>query len=429
MSGLRKLLGSVLRLGCGEAVSKLASFGLYAYISRVFGVEWLGMVALAQTIATYVMMGADQGLRLIGARLVARQPSTAHEVIRHVLKRRITSGLVCVALGAAYAFRGPVPAQARWLIFGVVIAVIPYVFSLDWLAWGLDHFGWLGVWRGGVGLIFATSAILAMHLTRTILLPVTIANGASVLLGAGLLGLLWILRWEPNLARTVPATMRVSLQIEFQWATVFPLGLATIVTLMFNNFDALMLGAMSTARELGRYAAAYKILFVVFSSYYLVTQSLYPRLSRMKNSSTSKRLLVCMFAGAFGGGVVLGGVIAVFASAILRLVYGADLSAVQLLRLLSVAIPMDFCTALAGTILVSQKLDKIVLWGAGSAAACDIALNLWLIPQLGAYGAAWATVISYVVLLIILSTACIYSPLFKSTGNSSGLLEDLSPSI
>src|SRR6185437_747209 len=104
MSGLRKLLGSVLRLGCGEAVSKLASFGLYAYISRVFGVEWLGMVALAQTIATYVMMGADQGLRLIGARLVARQPSTAHEVIRHVLKKRITSGLVCVALGAAYAF-------------------------------------------------------------------------------------------------------------------------------------------------------------------------------------------------------------------------------------------------------------------------------------------------------------------------------------
>src|SRR6267378_7373291 len=148
---MKRLFGSILRLGTGEAVSRLATFGLYAYISRAFGVELLGIVALSQTIATYVTSGTHQGLRMIGARLVARDARDAPAVIRHVLRKRMITCAICVALGSVYALWGPIPGNARFYVLGLVLGVIPYALSLDWLAWGLGRFGWLGVWRGGVG--------------------------------------------------------------------------------------------------------------------------------------------------------------------------------------------------------------------------------------------------------------------------------------
>jgi O-antigen/teichoic acid export membrane protein len=116
-------------------------------------------------------------------------------------------------------------------------------------------------------------------------------------------------------------------------------------------------------------------------------------------------------------------VIATWAGPILRIIYGADLNATHLLRLLSFAIPMDFCAAFLGTALVSRGFDRAVLWGAVTAALCNVLINLWLIPRFSATGAAWATVISYGVLLLVLGTFCFVEPIFLERAGSSGVAE------
>lgn len=407
---MKRLLGSILRLGSGEAVSRLASFGLYAYVSRAFGVELLGMLALSQTIATYVTFGTDQGLRMIGARIVARDASAASAVMRIVLRKRLISCGVCVVLGSAYALWGPIPGNARFYVLGFVLAVIPYAFSLDWLAWGLNHLGWLGAWRGGVSVLFMFGAIASIRVSGVTLLPITIANALSAALGAALLWGLWLFRWKSN----QPELKHEDSQIENQlrWGVILPLGISTILNLMFTNFDTVMLGAMTSAKEVGRYSAAYKILFVIFGAYYLLTQSLYPKLSRMKGGQTPRKLLSYALLGLGILGGCLAVVIAIWATPILRIIYGADLNAVHLLRLLSFAIPMDFCAALMGIVLVSRGFDKPVLWGAGAAALSNILMNFWLIPRFSATGAAWATLISYLILLIVLGSSCLKQPIF-----------------
>ena|SRR6266576_1043621 len=418
---MKRLLGSILRLGTGEAVSRLASFGLYAYISRAFGVELLGIVALSQTIAAYVTLGTDQGLRMVGARIVSRDASAAPAILRHVLSKRLISCAVCVSLASVYALWGPVPANARLYVLGFALGVIPYAFSLDWLAWGLDHFGWLGAWRGGVGLFFVLCAVAAVRVSGTTLLPITIANATSAVLGAVLLWALWHFRWQtPPLE---PQDQNREIGNQLRWGAVLPLGMATILNLMFHNFDTVMLGAMTSAKEVGRYSAAYKILFVIFGAYYLLTQAIYPKVSRMKGGRQARQLLaqVLVALAVLGGCLAL--VIATWAAPILRIIYGADLNAVHLLRLLGFAIPMDFCAALMGTVLVSRGFDRAVLWGAGTAALCNVLINLWLIPRFSAMGAAWATVISYGVLLLVLGTFCFVQPIFLEQARNSGAAE------
>jgi O-antigen/teichoic acid export membrane protein len=407
---MKRLFGSILKLGAGEAVSKLAVFAFYGYISRAFGVELLGIVALSQAVAGYVTMGTDLGLRLIGARLVAQDATAAPAIIHHVLRKRLISCAVCMSMASVYALWGPVPAGARLYVLGFALGVLPYAFSLDWLAWGLNYLGWLGAWRGGVNLLFVLGAIVAIHVSGATLLPMTVANGASAILGASFLWALWRFRWQSPHSESKYEIADIDNQ--FRWAAVLPLGAATILNLMFNNFDTVMLGAMTSAREVGRYSAAYKILFAIFGGYYLITQSLYPRLSRMKGGKEARQLLsYALFAvGVFGGCIAL--VMAVWAAPILQIIYGADLNAVYLLRVLAFAIPLDFCTALLATTMVSRGFDRQALACMGSAAGVNVLLNLFLIPRLHAAGSAWATLASYVYLFVVFVATFLLKPVF-----------------
>ena len=407
---MKTLLNSAFRLGTGEAVSRLASFALYAYISRYYGVELLGVVALAQTISTYVTMGTDQGLRMIGARTVAKYPSAARSLIPEIVRKRLICCAACVLVACLYALWGPVPTLARWYVLGFALAVIPYAFSLDWLAWGLDHLGWLGFWRGAVGVLFVTGAIAGIRLTRSPLPSLTIANAGSAVAGASLMWLLWRFRWQ---SRCIGAQISPQeLQNAVRWAVVLPLGISTMLNLMFNSFDTVMLAAMTSAREVGRYSAAYKILFIVFGAYYLITQSLYPKLSRATREAHLRRMLRMAIGLVIVVGAMTATLISISSGLILHLVYGSDLGSVRVLQLLSIAIPMDFVAALLGTVMVSRGHDKPVLWGALSATAGNIGLNLWLIPRWGATGAAWATLLSYGILLGAYGVSYRIRPLF-----------------
>lgn len=406
-SGIRDTVRSLLRLAAGEAGSRVGSFVLFAYISRKLGVEVLGIVALAQTVAAYVICGTDAGLRYIGARLTARDSSLAPAVVSHLLKKRVVLAAISIAVGSFYALRGPVPAQARLYVLCFVLAVLPYAFSLDWLAWGLNRMGWLGAWRAGVSWIFVLGAIAGIYFTGRTFASITLAYGASTTLGSVILWFAWRFIWSKQ---EIPKKNRLSdtlaktpseITTGLGWGPVMALGLAIILNQMFTNFDTIMLGAMSTTAEVGRYNAAYKVLFLIFGAYYLLTQTLYPKLSAARGGRHFRTLVIKMVVGVAALGSVATILVGSFASDLLRLIYGSGLNATPLLRILSFAIPMDFCVALLGTVFVSRGRDRVVLVTGAISAGANITMNWFLIPRMGALGAAWATVWSYVVLLTV----------------------------
>src|ERR1039457_180478 len=102
MLKIKSVFSSFVRLATGEVFGRMATFALYAYVSRQYGVEILGIMALAQTVASYVMEFSDQGLKLIGARLLARNGALSSFLMPFVLKRRALLTLVAVAAAAVY---------------------------------------------------------------------------------------------------------------------------------------------------------------------------------------------------------------------------------------------------------------------------------------------------------------------------------------
>lgn len=389
---------SFARLATGEVFGRVATFALFVYVSRHFGVQILGVVALAQTAASYVTELSDQGFKLIGARILARNAELASFVVPFVMKRRATLTSGAVALGALYAVIGPVPVEARYCVLAFVFGVVPYAFALDWVAWGLRHFGALSLWRGGVSVVYVGLAIAAMDLTMRPIASIASANFLSALLGAVFLWSIWKLRWSRSLGQRPPDSFLTAAAEELRPTRVFALGVSNLLNLVFMNVDILLLGAMTTTNEVGRYSAACKPLYVVFTGFWLLTDALYPHLAKLEAGARAHSVLLLALAAlavlASAAAVVLG----LLAPQILALIYGSTLGAARLFRILLIALPLDFCFSLLWTVLVSRGYDRAVLYSLATAAALNVVINLVFIPRFQADAAAWATVASYAVL-------------------------------
>jgi O-antigen/teichoic acid export membrane protein len=395
---VRNVFLSFVRLATGEVFGRIATFALFAYVSRYFGVQILGIVALAQTVASYVVDLSDQGLKLIGARILARNPELVSYLVPFVLKRRAALTAGAVALGAVYAAVGPVPTEARLGVLAFDLAVVPYAFALDWVAWGLGHFGVLSLWRGGVSIIYVGLAIAAMQLTMRPITSIAGANILSALLGAGFLWTIWRLRWTRTHRERPTDSLLSAAADELGPKRVFALGLSNLLNLVFMNADILLLGAITTTSEVGRYSAACKPLYVIFAGFWLLTDALYPHLAKLEaGAHTHKTLLLALGAlavAASAAALVLG----LLAPQILALIYGSTLGAAGLFRILLIALPLDFCFSLLWTVLVSRGYDRAVLYSLATAATLNVVLNLVFIPRFRANAAAWATVASYALL-------------------------------
>ena len=397
---IRNVFLSFVRLATGEVFGRIATFVLFVYVSRYFGVRILGIVALAQTVASYVMELSDQGLKLIGARILARNAELAFFVVPFVLKRRAALTAGAVALGALYAVVGPLPPEARMCVLAFDFAVVPYAFALDWVAWGLGHFGVLSLWRSGVSIVYVGLAIGAMRLTMRPIVSISGANILSALLGAGFLGLIWKLRWSRQIGQTPSDSDLTAAADELRPTRVFALGLANLLNLVFMNADILLLGAMTTTHEVGRYSAACKPLYVIFTGFWLLTDALYPHLAKLEAGARAHIVLLLSLAALAVLASAAAFTLGLLAPQILTLIYGSTLNATGLFRTLLIALPLDFCFSLLWTVLVSRGHDRAVLYSLGAAASVNVVLNLVFIPRFQANASAWATVASYALLFL-----------------------------
>ncbi len=375
----------------------MATFALFAYVSRQFGVQILGILALAQTVAAYVMEGSDQGLKLIGARLLARNHALATFLVPFVLRRRAALTAIAIVLGAIYAILGPIPPVARACVLIFDVAVVPYAFALDWVAWGLGHFGALSIWRSGVSVLYVAMAIFAMHFTMRPIASISGANLLSALAGAGFLWMMWRVRWRKSQTGVAVDDIKAAAD-ELRPSRVATLGLANFLNLVFMNADILLLGAMTSTGEVGRYSAACKPLYIIFTGFWLLTDALYPYLAKLEAGAQAYRVLLIALAllAAVASIAALG--IGLLAPQLLTLIYGSTLGAARLFRILLIALPIDFCFSLLWTVLVSRGYDRPVLYSLGAAAGLNVFLNLVFIPRFRADAAAWATVAGYALL-------------------------------
>src|SRR5664279_4103540 len=136
---LRQLVRNVLHFGSGEFVARVFSVTVVILLGHIRGVIIVGVYGLATTVTQYLMPVIDFGLKHVGARLMARLPGSAGEIMRLVQRRRMLMASATIPFVLLYAALARVPFELKLFLFAFAAIGTLYAFSFDWAAWGTEQ--------------------------------------------------------------------------------------------------------------------------------------------------------------------------------------------------------------------------------------------------------------------------------------------------
>ncbi len=284
--------------------------------------------------------------------------------------------------------------QATWI---VSLCILAYTFNtLDF--WFKAH---------------TASAAPALARTAASLLGIG-AKVAFLLMGLGVVALAWTITLEAVLAG-------IGLVLAYLWSTKnspqdklsldpseirpllkesLPYLWSSVAVLLYMKVDVVMLGYLSSKQETGIYSLAQKLSEVLYMVPVVLIDSAYPTLARKFLAAQSDQAShgQMLFDLAVGGSLVAVALAMLLVGPAITLVFGSEYTAsIDIFRLHAWS-----CVAIAlntarhrwlATVGLQRHAPTVTLIGL----VLNLAMNVVLIPAMGAMGAAIATVVSYFV--------------------------------
>src|SRR5260370_13835716 len=188
------------------------------------------------------------------------------------------------------------------------------------------------------------------------------------------------------------------------WRSFLPicliLGLASMMSMIYDQIDPVMLRYMRSEAEVGLYVASYRLMTIAMSFTPILGQVFFPLLSETTGQDDENEQRYLGWLGQASIGLALpiatGGFI--LAEPLTRFVLGSQYNGTatlfRWLMLTIVAVPM---ASYFGSQMIPSAREKKYLLAVGAGAVVDGIFNLFLIPRYGAIAAAFTTAISQAV--------------------------------
>ena len=370
------------------------SFFVTLAIARHLLPETFGKLSYLLAMVSLVAPLMALGLNSIIIREVLHRPIDSHLIMGTALLLRCIASVTVIPLVITFAYLYMDSPQRELFAFLSFCSLFNAVFIVDfWLqAHVANRYGVL--LRLVTLLIFSAARLMAIEFGAELSAFVYLAGLEVICLGlfytmayGRLTGGLKQLRtsWEESLR----------LLKDSRWL-IFS-GIAAVIYL---KVDQVMLGMMIDDRAVGIYAAAARLSEVWYFFPAAIVVSFFPQLINKKESDRAgyqldiqkiNDLLYC-------GGLSVAVVVSLSAGWFLPLLFGEAYSqAVPVLVVHVWAGVFVFMRALLSKWLITENLLKLSMMSQVLGAVFNVALNMQLIPLYGPLGAAYATVISYVV--------------------------------
>jgi len=394
--GLQAIIGNtgwlfadkILRMGVGLFVG--------VWVARYLGPAQFGLWNFAIAFAALFGAFATLGLDGIVIRELVKNPERQNEL-----------------LGSAFVLK----------LIGGMFTLLSTVIAIALMRSGETLTLWL-VGLSAAGFIFQSVNVIDLYYQAKVQSKYTVfaANGAFVLMALAKIGL--VLTYAPLIAFAWVGLGEVALTSAFLLIAYrvnhhhmqgwwydgrvardllrdsWPLLLAGLAIMLYMRVDVVMLQKMVGDREVGIYAAATKLSEVWYFLPMVIVSSVSPSIIKCHGIDPDlyinrlRRLYFFMTWLAIGLSLPL----SLLSGWIVSILYGAEFKeAAPVLAIHLWASIAVFLGVASSQYLLVEQLQKISFYRTLIGVACNIALNLMLIPRMGAMGAAIATVGSYFV--------------------------------
>lgn len=390
-------------------IKPLWIFAIDRQVQVLAGNETYGHYFSLLNLSLVFSFAADMGLTPFLNRRLAISP-TGSEALLPFIKLKAVFSIIYVALVTGTAVLTGIQ-QWDILLYVTAIQLLTSLFVfLRAVITARQQFktdAWLSVADKTIMLLVGGSFLYLPFAGHT--LPVDRFLQIQLLstLLACLLATVAILKYRKK-ENTSPALMQRTL-----WYDLWPFALAVLLMSTHNRLDGFLLEQLHRdgAREAGIYAGAYRLLDVCNMAGYLVISFLFPyiakRWSRQENIADvvlQSRHLLISFA------VVVVAILVGLAPWVQQVLYKQpDAYAATVLQWCIPSLIGYSLINIYGTVLSATGHIRLFLYLMMGAVLINTLLNLWLIPQWGARGAAVAALLTQTALGCILMTTAVYT--------------------
>lgn len=385
-----------LALGAGEVIARLIAFAATVYLARTLGAASYGVIGFATAITLYLNRVTDAGVELgLGVREVAAAPHAFHALATSLLTARLLiAALLVVIVALAGRFVLPQPEAAVLSLYALTLLAAGL--STRWIFLGQERARLVATARAAGEALMVVLVLALVHnaadLTRVPLAQFAGDGLAAVVLLAVLRG------------RGVSLRPRIDWQLLKPLARrAWPLVLGSWCGLMIYNADLIFLRIFQGPAAVGLYAAAYTLISFLVNLGTAYSMSLLPTLTRLRSDRAEQQVLyhtATVHVFMAGLPIAVGG--ALLAPAIINTFFGSGYASAALpLQILFWTVPIALLRDVPIVALMSAKREDKILRLTAWSAALNLALNIVLIPRYALAGAAWATLATEAIRMVL----------------------------
>ena len=393
----RRFARNVTSLAAGGVVAQVAFVLIEVVLARQLGAATYGIFSISYSVCVFALIVTDLGIDWWIVQEGSRDRAKLPVLLGNAL--RLKGTLVLITYLSAIAVVWAIDSPTELKVFLTVFALfVPGMSVSDTLAAVFS-----AEQRMHVNAVFQALApltVLICALAAYLLAPSLIGVGASYAVGMTVVATGW-LAWTVR-EHQVAGDFRGALRMA---AESYHYALFSGLSQVFSRIDIVLLAWLAGPIEAGLYAAGFKFVDLFYKVPVLLGRVMAPAL--FVSSRKPDREEFHGLVSAYARGLVLAGVVASvitwsLADEIVGLLFGDQYAdSAQMLQILSVLMALKCMASVSQWVLSS--LDKHALrWGSMAVCvACSIGLSVLLIPRLGSLGAAYATVASNILLVLL----------------------------
>ena len=387
----KRVINNSIALLVMDLSSKVVPLVTFPWIVRSLGPESYGKVGFAAAVCGFFGLLASPGFTAYGIREAARAEEEPRRLVQKLMSARIFLALVSFSLLLVFTFTfAPRDLMTRVLLLITGTGFLATSVDVQWL-----YIGHSRMWR------VSTATILAQFVYMAIILAcvrrasdawiVPLAVTASAVLTAFIL----LNRARADFDIGMPQYM------PDEWRKFLPvcalLGIASMMSMIYDQIDTIMLRYLRTEVEVGIYVASYRLMAISMSFLSVLAQVFFPLFSEAARGDAKKNQQYVQWMAdntiALALPIAVGGFL--LAKPICALVMGARYTgADHLLRWLMLNLLSASAAVLFSSRLVPNHRERQYLWSVAAGALVNIALNFIFIPRFGAIAAVFTTILA-----------------------------------
>ena len=358
---------------------------VFPYISRVLGVEKIGVCGFVDSVIQYFTLFSTMGITTLGIREIAKAGENKQQRSQ-IFSSLIILNAICTLVFAVVLLISIYTVEKfsdyKELLFIGLIKLCFNLFLVEWLYKGLEDFKYITIRTVSIRVLYVISVFIFVR------------SESDYIVYYFLTSMVFVINAIINIihARKKVRFVLRGINLCQQMSPFFILGIYQIVTSLYTTFNVAYLGFISNEAEVGYYSTAHKFFSIIIALFTAFTGVMLPRMSSLLSKGDMKLFKTYINKSLYiliELSIPLIIFVTVYAPDLILLMSGNGYEGAILP--MQIAMPLvlviGYEQILIIQILMPLNKDKYVFINSCIGALVGLILNVILVPKLYAVGA------------------------------------------